>query len=130
MISDAVRFTFCYADDRYVAGVHADLDRLESRGFELVRSPKNSWDSNQYKGINTQWHDPESGVRFEVQFHTQISFEAKQLTHGVYERLRRQETPDSERPELEELQHQVGAKIPVPPGATDIEHRPRRESSG
>ena len=28
---------------------------------------------------------------FEVQFHTRISFEAKQLTHGAYERLRSQQ---------------------------------------
>ena len=41
--------------------------------------------SDQYKGINSQWIDPESGQRFEVQFHTRISFEAKQLTHDAYE---------------------------------------------
>ena len=37
------------------------------------------------KGINSQWIDPDSGQRFEVQFHTRISFEAKQLTHSAYE---------------------------------------------
>ena len=41
-----------------------------------------------YKGINSQWIEPDSGQRFEVQFHTRISFEAKQLTHPAYERLR------------------------------------------
>ena len=29
-----------------------------------------------------------SGVRFEVQFHTQASLEAKELTHQAYERIR------------------------------------------
>ena len=29
-----------------------------------------------------------SGVRFEVQFHTQASLEAKELTHEAYERIR------------------------------------------
>ena len=32
--------------------------------------------------------EPETGQRFEVQFHTRASFEAKQLTHAAYERLR------------------------------------------
>jgi hypothetical protein len=130
MISDSVRFTFCYSDDRYAAGVGADLDRLEAHGFELVRATKNSWDAEQYKGINTQWRDPGSDTRFEVQFHTLVSFEAKQLTHGVYERLRSKATPDAERPGLEEMQREVCSRIPVPPGATGIERYPRREHDG
>ena len=44
----------------------------------------------QYKGINSQWIEPDTGQRFEVQFHTGISFEAKQLTHTAYEQLRTQ----------------------------------------
>ena len=46
------------------------------------------WSDDKYKGINSQWIEPDSGQRFEVQFHTRISFEAKQLTHHAYERLR------------------------------------------
>ena len=34
--------------------------------------------------------EPETGQRFEVQFHTRISFEAKQLTHDAYKRCGRQ----------------------------------------
>ena len=63
--------------------------RLKDQGFELEKL-KNSWSEEQYKGINSQWIDPDSGQRFEVQFHTRISFEAKQLTHDAYERLRTQ----------------------------------------
>ena len=31
---------------------------------------KNLWAKEQYKGINSQWRRPETGLRFEVQFHT------------------------------------------------------------
>ena len=84
---DAVRFTFVYSQRRYAGGVLTDVDRLKAEGFELIKL-KNLWASEQYKGINTQWRRPETGVRFEVQFHTPESLEAKELTHEAYERIR------------------------------------------
>ena len=64
---------------------------------------------------------PESGLLFEVQFHTRASFEAKQLTHAAYERLRNSLTPDIERDELQEFQRKVSAEIPIPPRVAGIE---------
>ena len=71
----------------YTQGVWSDIGRLKEHGFELHKL-KNSWSGDQYKGLNSQWIDLDTGQRFEVQFHTRISFEAKQLTHDAYERLR------------------------------------------
>ena len=88
-LPDAIRYTFQYRESRYTQGVWADITRLKDQGFELEKV-KNTWSGEQYKGINSQWIDPDSGQRFEVQFHTRISFEAKQLTHDAYERLRTQ----------------------------------------
>ncbi|MGD0559650.1 MAG: hypothetical protein ABSA93_32365 [Streptosporangiaceae bacterium] len=130
LVPDAIRFTFCYSDEHYVDGVRTDLGRLHALGFELAKPLKNSWDDNQYKGINSQWLEPETGQRFEVQFHTHVSFEAKQLTHCAYERIRSSDTPDAELDELDELQHEVCARIPVPPGAGEIEEHPREERNG
>ena len=87
---DAIRYTFQYEEARYTQGVLADIARLKDQGFELDKL-KNYWSDEQYKGINSQWIEPDTGQRFEVQFHTRISFEAKQLTHGAYERLRSQQ---------------------------------------
>ena len=61
--------------------------RLKDQGFELHKL-RNSWSDDKYKGVNSQWIEPDSGQRFEVQFHTRISYEAKQLTHDAYEKLR------------------------------------------
>jgi hypothetical protein len=126
-VPDAVRFTLCYSDERYAAGVTADLDRLHTQGFELAKPLKNSWPSDQYKGINTQWREPETGQHFEVQFHTKASFEAKELTHTAYERIRNPQTSDAELEELEDFQRQVCTKIPIPPGAAEIDDHPRKE---
>jgi hypothetical protein len=119
-IKDAIRFTLGYSEERYVNGVRADCERLQSQGFEpfdLV----NSWQAEEYRGINSRWREPESGLLFEVQFHTWASFEAKQLTHAAYERLRNPATSDSERDELQEFQRKASAEIPIPPSVTDIE---------
>lgn len=125
-IPDAVRFTFAYSEKRYASGVLADVDRLKSEGFELIKL-KNSWSSDQYKGINSQWRRPESGLRVEVQFHTQASFEAKQLTHKAYERLRSPLTSEDEEQALESYQRAACVNIPGVPGADGIEnYRPER----
>jgi hypothetical protein len=129
-IPDAVRFTFCYTHEHYSAGVRADLDRLTARGFELEKPLKNSWSSDQYKGINSQWRETETGQLFEVQFHTLASFEAKQLTHEAYERIRNSRVSDAELDELEVFQRQVCSQIPIPPGAGEIRATPRKELDG
>jgi hypothetical protein len=81
---------------------------------------KNSWSDDQYKGINSQWIERDTGQRFEVQFHTRISLEAKQLTHDAYARLRTLQTDRFEEMVLEAFQKKVSSEVPIPPGAAEI----------
>jgi hypothetical protein len=118
-VSDTVRYTFRYRETHYTQGVWSDIERLKSQGFELHKL-KNSWSSEQYKGINSQWVEPDSGQRFEVQFHTRTSFEAKQLTHDAYERIRTHQADKFELMVLTAFQSTVAAEVPVPSGAADI----------
>ena len=122
-VPDAIRYTFQYREANYTQGVWADIERLKDRGFELQKL-KNSWSDEQYKGINSQWIDRDTGQRFEVQFHSCISFEAKQLTHDAYERLSTKQADMFEELVLEAFQKKVAADVPVPPGATDIPDYP------
>lgn len=122
-LPDAIRYTFEYRESRYTQGVWAEIARLKDQGFELDKL-KNLWSKEQYRGINSQWIEPDSGQRFEVQFHTRISFEAKQLTHNSYERLRTKQADAFEELVLEAFQKKVAADVPVPPGATDIPDYP------
>ena len=98
---------------------------MQNQGFDLVKL-KNSWLDGQYKGINSQWVDSATGQRFELQFHTRISFEAKQLTHGAYERIRTRQADEFEEMVLEAFQQKVTAEVPVPPGAVGIPDYPER----
>jgi hypothetical protein len=102
-VPDAVRFTLEYSESRYTDGVLADVKRLQGAGYELLKL-KNLWAKDQYKGVNSQWRRPETGLRFEVQFHTPESREAKELTHQAYERLRDPLTSKAEETELEAYQ--------------------------
>jgi len=127
LVADAIRYTFQYQERRYTQGVLTDIARLKDQGFELDKL-KNSWSDEQYKGINSQWIEPDSGQRFEVQFHTRISFEAKQLTHSAYERLRSKQADQFEELVLEAFQKKVTAEVPVPLGAESIPDYPERKA--
>ena len=125
LLPDAIRYTFQYDEARYTYGVQTDIVRMKEQGFELVVL-KNSWSTDQYKGINSQWIEPDSGQRFELQFHTRISFEAKQITHSAYERLRTEQPDPFEHMVLEAFQRKVADAVPVPPGADGIPDYPER----
>jgi len=124
LVPDAIRCTFQYRESRYTEGVWADITRLKDQGFELEKL-KNCWSKEEYKGINSQWIQPESGQRFEVQFHTRISFEAKQLTHDAYKLLRTNQVNRFEELVLDAFQKEVASNVPVPPGAADVPDYPR-----
>jgi hypothetical protein len=122
-VKDTVRFTFQYGEAHYSIGVRADIERLKAEGYEETER-KNSWKAEQYKGINSWWRIPGTTQLFEVQFHTHMSYEVKQLTHTAYERMRNPLTSDAERDELSNYQQRVSGSIKVPPGATDIPDYP------
>ena len=119
VVSDTIRYTFQYREARYTQGVWSDIERLKGEGFKLHQL-KNSWSDEEYKGINSQWIEPATGQRFEVQFHTRISFQAKQLTHDAYERIRTEQADEFEKMVLKAFQRKVSAEVPIPPGAADI----------
>jgi hypothetical protein len=128
LIPDAVRFTLEYRDTDYTPGVIKDTERLEEEGFILVER-RNTWASEQYKGINSRWREPDSGIVFEIQFHTQASLEAKELTHKAYERIR-STAKDPELAELRAFQKRVNSLVPIPPDVSDIANYPAEKPNG
>lgn len=126
-IPDIIRYTYQAEVGSYSGSYYEMCHKIESQGNELVLS-RNFWDDSQYKGINTRWETPQ-GQLFEVQLHTADSFDAKQLTHSAYERIRTNATA-VEREELWAYQELVSSTIPVPPGAAEIEDFDRRQAMG
>ncbi len=60
-IHDGIRYTFVFEDQFYTTGVRDAESRLTGNGYKLVER-KPSWSGEEYKGINSQWRDAESGV--------------------------------------------------------------------
>jgi hypothetical protein len=61
-----------------------------------------------------------------MQFHTQESLEAKELTHQAYERIRSPDATPAERREARSFQRRVNALIPTPPGIDRIKDYPEK----
>jgi hypothetical protein len=122
-VKDAIRYTFCYPDDRYTDSVYADCERIEDAGFELY-DLRNLWEQAEYKGINSRWQVSGNGQIFEVQFHTQASLDAKEETHWAYKRLRSLPEDEEEVRELNAYQRVVTSKVAIPPGALEIPDHP------
>jgi hypothetical protein len=118
-LHDGIRYTFLFEPGRYVDGVRDATSLIESRDFEFgVR--KNTWPNAEYKGINTRWADPVSGVRFEIQFHTDESWQAKQQTHDSYEKITDPATPPAQRERLRDYQREVSSGVASPHGCEAI----------
>jgi hypothetical protein len=118
-IHDGIRYTYILGFDHYSSEVDKARRLLGEKGYEQVAF-KPSWSRDEYKGINSQWQDPDSGHIFEVQFHTQDSWEAKQKTHAAYEKIESPQTEAADRAKLREYQRDISAQVPVPPGALDF----------
>jgi hypothetical protein len=118
-IHDGIRYTFLLDLDKYFGGVQELTSNLETAGFELgVR--KNTWSDAEYKGINTRWLDHQSGLRFEVQFHTEQSWQVKQQTHDAYAKIQDTTTTAEEREDSREYQREMSAQVLPPPGCEQI----------
>ena len=125
-IHDCIRYTFTFEADKYVDCVERTCRQLAAENYELVEM-RPSWENDEYKGANSRWRDPASGVLFEIQWHTPESWEAKQKTHDSYEKINDKTTPIEEVERLRDFQRAVCAEVPVPPGALQM-RRYKKES--
>lgn len=127
-IPDAVRFTLSYDTEHYCEGVLADVQRLKVEGFVLIKL-KNLWADEQYKGINSQWRIPDTGTRFEMQFHTSESLAAKELTHEAYAQIRSIEATPAERRDARAFQRHVNELLSTPPETDRIKDYPEKNDA-
>jgi hypothetical protein len=112
-IHDGIRYTFIFDPAHYTDQTQRACSSLIGDGYELMRLA-NRWDGEEYKGVNSRWHDPHTGQSFEVQFHTPQSWEAKQQTHGTYERIDNPDTPVGDVERLRAYQRSVSSSLEIP----------------
>ncbi len=120
-IHDGIRYTFLFEKEHYSDGVARAREQLTSMGFELLVL-KNTWDNEEYRGINSRWLAPAAGLPFEVQFHTPESWTAKQQTHDAYEKINDLRTSAETRERLRAYQKDVSQQLDTPAGWQAIEN--------
>jgi hypothetical protein len=118
-MKDAVRYTVGLPGHGYAEGARRVVDAMLDHGYQPVKFTNMWGEPEGYRGINSFWHDPRTGQVFEVQFHTEASFQAKTETHGLYEIERTTHDPVERERATTEMNHRF-AQVPVPDGAADI----------
>jgi hypothetical protein len=118
-IGDAVRYAFAFQPEHYTEGTWLVHRKLKAQGFEL-EARRNRWESPEYKGVWTRWHDPAHDLAFEVQFHTFASWDVMQRTYQAYLLITDPATAPAERARLRARQVAVAAAAQAPPNCAEI----------
>ncbi|HEW7730361.1 TPA: minor capsid protein [Streptococcus pneumoniae] len=112
-INDALRYTTIFDSDTFTEEYLKMKQKLIAEGYKIVKV-KNTWPvDGPYKGVNTVVE--KDGINFEMQYHTQESFDLKNGSlHELYEKYRDTNTSDLERMKLfkEMLDLSNGLEIP------------------
>ena len=114
-LNDVIRYTEIHSQDSLANGTNLSLNEYATKGYS-VDKVKNSWldEDATYRGINATLTSPD-GQSFEVQYHTQESFDLKNgELHTLYEE-RRKLPDDSERAvEVDAMMRDMSSKLTVP----------------
>lgn len=122
-MNDIIRYTEIYSADKLSEGINASLEDLKSRGFE-VEKVKNTWvqENAVYRGVNVVLTDPE-GQTFELQFHTQESFDLKNgELHKLYEERRTMADDDPRAVEIDEKMTELSSKLERPKNIDEVKN--------
>lgn len=122
-IRDAIRYTTVFKENDFVTRYKAMQHLLATEGYKTI-VVKNTWKNDSaYKGVNT-FIQNEDGDVFEMQYHTQQSFDVKNgLLHKLYEKFRDPKTPIHEKEKLLLEMRKLSSKIKVPEGVELIEDK-------
>lgn len=118
-IKDVLRYTTILEPDDFGKNYDEMNTKLIKSGFEIIKV-KNTWsDSGPYKGVNTILE--KDGIAFEMQYHTQESFELKNgKLHELYEERRLPATSQERKLELDKEMVQLSKNLTVPNGIEGV----------
>lgn len=122
-IRDAIRYTTVFKEKDFVTRYKAMQYLLAIKGYKTI-VVKNTWKNDSaYKGVNT-FIQNENGDVFEMQYHTQQSFDVKNgLLHKLYEKFRDLKTPIHEKEKLLLEMRKLSSRIKIPEGIELIEDK-------
>lgn len=112
-INDALRYTTIFDSDTFAKEYSEMKQKLIAEGYKIVKV-KNTWlTDGPYKGVNTVVK--KDGINFEMQYHTQESFDLKNgPLHELYEKRRLPSTTKAERHRLDTEMVKLSKALKVP----------------
>ncbi|HHS7783190.1 TPA: minor capsid protein [Streptococcus pneumoniae] len=112
-INDALRYTTIFDPDTFAKEYLKMKQELIAEGYKIVKV-KNTWlVDGPYKGVNTVVE--KDGINFEMQYHTQESFDLKNgPLHELYEKYRDTSTSDRERMKLFKEMLDLSNELEIP----------------
>jgi phage head morphogenesis protein, SPP1 gp7 family len=112
-INDALRYTTIFDPDTFAKEYLKMKQELIAEGYKVVKV-KNTWlIDGPYKGVNTVVE--KDGINFEMQYHTQESFDLKNgPLHELYEKYRDTNISDRERMKLFKEMLNLSNELEIP----------------
>ena len=119
-INDALRYTTIFGPDTFTKEYLKMKQKLIAEGYQVVKV-KNTWlIDGPYKGVNTVVE--KEGIYFEMQYHTQESFDLKNgPLHKLYERYRDTKISKRERMRLYKEMLDLSNKLEIPKNIERVE---------
>lgn len=119
-INDALRYTTIFDPDTFTKEYLEMKQKLIAEGYQVVKV-KNTWlIDGPYKGVNTVIE--KDNIIFEMQYHTQESFDLKNgPLHELYEKRRLSSTTKAERHKLDAEMVKLSKTLKVPKNIEGVE---------
>ena len=122
IINDALRYTFILPIETYAENLHQTIEELRNFGYRVPEHKVwNAWQTvgsgidRGYRGVNITVISSQN-QKFELQFHTEESFNLKEETHIFYEELRDRNTSSKREIKLIDVLKEAAAHIKRPDG--------------
>ena len=121
--ADVVRYTTMGKHDDLANKAGEIITRLEKSGYEVPKvENKYLIPDTDYKGIHLDVVSP-TGLKFELQVHSEESMAVKEVNHKLYEESRKVDTPPERKAELERQMRANSAALPQPKGIENLKDR-------
>lgn len=116
-ISDAIRYTSISDDNNFVDRYFKTKTKLEDKGYKEIKCKNYFEDYKQgkvlHKSVQSVFEDP-NGYRFEIQFHTPSSQDAKNKKVPIYNERRDPNISKKRAVELEKMMKDLAERVTEP----------------
>ncbi len=126
-MNDIVRYTQMTDHDNIGDAALKTIDELKARGCEIVEvDNKYLYEKPGYRGVHINAKSP-NGQPFEMQIHSDVSMEAKEKGHPLYEEYRNVNTSPERKLELDRQMNEIYSAVPMPKNIDKVKNYKKGE---